>query len=169
MKILVAGLGNPILGNDGVGWRVGQETERLFAELPRSEDASQKVEFQYLSLGGLSLMEQLIGFDAAILIDAFAARSSPPGTIYCYPLEEISEVSSGHLSGAHDTSLFKALQLGKSLGAKIPDKIQIVGIETETGLYFTEELSPEIAAVVPEASRVVLEQIHSFLRWEGKP
>ena len=55
-KILVIGLGNPILGDDGVGWVVAREVEiRLGA-------SEYNIEVDCLALGGLSLMERLIGF-----------------------------------------------------------------------------------------------------------
>ena len=49
MKTLVIGLGNPILGDDGVGWRVVEEIARKTAD--RND-----IEVDTVSLGGLSLM-----------------------------------------------------------------------------------------------------------------
>ena len=49
-KLLIVGLGNPILGDDGVGWHVAECIQQL---LPQ-------IEVFCLSLGGLSLMEYLI-------------------------------------------------------------------------------------------------------------
>jgi len=54
MKTLIIGLGNPMLGDDGVGWRVA---EKVCRELP----ADESVIVDCLSLGGISLMEHLIG------------------------------------------------------------------------------------------------------------
>ena len=63
MKILILGLGNPILRDDSVGLRVAQEVERL---IPANPDVEVGLDYW----GGLRLMERMIGFDRAIIIDA---------------------------------------------------------------------------------------------------
>ena len=60
MKTLVVGLGNPTLGDDGVGWKVAEEIEQ---HLPHG----QSIAVDRLSLGGISLMEHLIGYDRTIV------------------------------------------------------------------------------------------------------
>jgi hydrogenase maturation protease len=76
MKTLVVGLGNPILGDDGVGWRVAEEVKRklTFSLDPPLEGEDGEIYVDCLSLGGISLMERLIGHDRAILIDAFMSE-----------------------------------------------------------------------------------------------
>ena len=71
MKTMVIGLGNPILGDDGVGWKVAEEVRK---QLP----CDMSVNVDCLSVGGISLMEHLIGYDRAILIDAFALEEPMP-------------------------------------------------------------------------------------------
>ncbi len=63
-KILVIGLGNPILGDDGVGWVVAREVETCLGA------SGQNVEVDCLALGGLSLMERMVGYQRVILIDS---------------------------------------------------------------------------------------------------
>ncbi|HMZ07522.1 MAG TPA: hydrogenase maturation protease, partial [Anaerolineales bacterium] len=65
MKTLIVGLGNPILGDDGVGWKVVEEIKK---QTPSSQG---DVDVICLSLGGLALMEHLIGYQRAILVDSF--------------------------------------------------------------------------------------------------
>ncbi len=62
MKTIVVGLGNPLLGDDGVGWKVAEEVNQQLGE-----DSPFAVEC--FSLSGLSLMEQLIGYERVILIE----------------------------------------------------------------------------------------------------
>ncbi|MBI5713137.1 MAG: hydrogenase maturation protease [Chloroflexi bacterium] len=62
MKTVVIGLGNPILGDDGVGWRVVEAVQEQI------NDSS--VDVDCAAVGGITLMEHLIGYDRAILIDA---------------------------------------------------------------------------------------------------
>jgi hydrogenase maturation protease len=63
MKTLILGLGNPLLKDDSVGLRVAQEVETLIPE-------GMGIEVGLDYWGGLRLMERMIGFDRAIIIDA---------------------------------------------------------------------------------------------------
>lgn len=153
---IVVGLGNPILGDDGVGWRVA---ERVSERLDNQPATSQQIDVKCLSLGGLSLMENLIGYHRAILVDAITLNQRPQGSVYTFPLDALPDHAYGHLTSTHDTSLQTALQLGRSMGAKLPDEIVVVGIESTHVYDFSEELTPQIAAAVPFAVRKVLELI----------
>jgi Ni,Fe-hydrogenase maturation factor len=61
MKTLVIGLGNPILGDDGVGWKVAEEVRKQMSPSPigRGVRGEGEVDVDFLSLGGISLMEHL--------------------------------------------------------------------------------------------------------------
>jgi hydrogenase maturation protease len=148
MKTLVVGLGNPILGDDGVGWRVAEEVKQKIS--------IQNVNVDCLSLGGISLMERLIGYDRAILIDAFAL-DEPVGSILVLKLSDLPHYSAFHTASTHDTSLQNAIELGKSMGAPLPDDITVVGVATNRVYDFSEELSPPIALAVPQAAKFVLD------------
>jgi len=56
----------------------------------------------------------------------------------------------------HDTSLQNAIELGKSMGAPLPEDINVVGIATRHIYDFSENLSPPIAEAVPYATHIVL-------------
>lgn len=156
--LLVIGLGNPILGDDGVGWRVAEQVQAQLMETQEiGRPLSPAVEFDFLSLGGLSLMERLVGYHRAIIIDALTTRSQPPGSVFCLELDQLPDHSAGHLTAAHDTSLQTALAVGRSLGVNLPEQITVVGIEAELNYEFSEQLSPPVAAAVPQAVQVVLD------------
>ncbi|MBN2118388.1 MAG: hydrogenase maturation protease [Anaerolineales bacterium] len=158
MKTLVVGLGNPILGDDGVGWKIAEEVKKLLpsppAPLPEGEGSLVDVDF--LSLGGISLMEHLIGYERAILIDAIASDQEP-GSVIVTKLSELPDYSALHTTSAHDTSLQNALKLGKGLGANLPEELVVVGIATNRVYDFSEELSVPVAKAVPEAAKTVLD------------
>lgn len=161
MTTLIIGLGNPILGDDGVGWRVAERVEGLLTEAlahnPVNQPAWGEVEFKYLSLGGLSLMEEMIGFERVILIDALDTGQQPVGTVLTLRLEDLPNRAAGHLSSAHDTTLQNALQVGESMGAELPDEIIIVAIEAEMNYNFSEQLTQPIAAAVSVATQRVID------------
>jgi hydrogenase maturation protease len=158
MKTIVVGLGNPILGDDGVGWKV---VEEITKQLP----ADSQVDAVCLSLGGLGLMEHLIGYQRAIIVDAFASEDQP-GFIMVMKLSDLPNYSAYHTASAHDTSLQNAIELGRSMGAQLPDEVEIVGIATKRIYDFSEELSPSVAEAVPFAARIVIDLLKQVTKYE---
>jgi hydrogenase maturation protease len=116
---LVVGLGNPILGDDGVGWRVADALEAELAADPMLAAALGPVEIDRLSVGGLRLMERLVGYERVVLVDA-ALDGRQSGTIAVGTLAEVDGRLAGHLDSAHDASLSAALDVGAALGARLP-------------------------------------------------
>jgi hydrogenase maturation protease len=158
-RTIVIGLGNPVLGDDGVGWRVADEVERLLDAARDAGLALPDVQIERLGVGGLSLMETLTNYDAAILVDAAEFPNRPAGEVRSCCFEDLADHAAGHLDSAHDASLSHALALGRRLGASLPDRIQTVTIQAHRTDEFSEELSPEVAAAVPEAARAVFDLI----------
>ena len=159
-RTLVLGLGNPLLGDDGVGWRV---TEAVQASAAGRQPAA-SVEFDWHAGGGLALMERLMGYDRVILIDALQTGRGPVGSVHACPLEALGNPLAGHLASAHETSLQTALEVGHRLGAALPAQIMVVGVEAQTVFEFSEQLSPAVAAAVPIAAarvRQLLEEAAS--------
>jgi hydrogenase maturation protease len=168
MKKLVIGLGNPILGDDGVGWKVAETVrERLDANpgyrIPYRPINSKTVQHlapvdvECASLGGLSLMERLLGYEHVILIDSMETGQSPVGSVSVFPLEALSDPMSGHSASTHDATLLTALRTAEHLGAEIPQKVDVIAIEAQSVYDFSEELSPPVAAAVPGAVQAVFD------------
>lgn len=160
-ETLVVGLGNPILGDDGIGWRVAEEVQRQISNLQSSvrderlETRDWPVEVDCVSLGGLSLMERLIGYRRAIVIDAIQTGERTEGSVVCFPLETLPDHCAGHTTAAHDTSLRTALEVGRTMGALLPDDVLVVGVEARQTYEFSEELTPPVAAAIPAAVDLV--------------
>jgi len=154
MKTLIIGLGNPILGDDGVGWRVVEEIARKTANQP-------EVEVDCVSLGGLSLMERLTGYERVILVDSIFTGKKPLGTVSRFSLKDVPDLTAGHSASAHDTSLRNALNVGRSMNISLPrdEDVLIVAIETEIIYDFSETLSTSIEAALPQAVMAVLQLI----------
>ena len=182
MKTLIIGLGNPILGDDGVGWRVAEEVAQRLPSPPtpaplrppiselrnggneggeEGRRGEGEVEVDTASLGGLSLMERLTGYERVILIDAIFTGQKPVGTVSQFALSDLPDLTAGHSASAHDTSLRNALTVGRKMNVPLPkdDDVFIVAIEAERVYDFTEELSPAVAAAVPQAIETVLHLI----------
>ena len=154
-RTLIVGLGNPILGDDGVGWHVAEEVRRQLGFSPVAD--SGPLEIDCVALGGLSLMERLIGYDRAIVIDAMVSGTRPIGSVARLALEDVPDQSAGHMTAAHDTSLQNALKMGRAMGARLPGEVTVVAVEAQATFEFSEELSPPVAAAVPSAARAVMD------------
>jgi hydrogenase maturation protease len=153
MRTLVLGLGNEILGDDSVGLRVVRE---LIAHLP--PDSS--VEVSEETRGGLRLMERMIGYERALIVDAILT-GSPPGTLQWLSPGGIPTQRS---ASTHDVNLPTALSLGRQASAILPAdaNIHILAIEAANVDHFAEDLSPEVERAVPRA----VDEILTFLTQE---
>ena len=149
MKTLVIGLGNPILGDDGVGWKVARE-------LSTRIDAGSSVEIDYAALGGLNLMERMLGYQRVIVIDSMETGQNPEGYVRVFPLAALENPYAGHSASPHDASLMTALEAAKSAGADIPSRVDVVAIEAKNVYDFSDSLSPQIEKAVPIAVEQVL-------------
>jgi len=154
MKILVLGLGNPLVTDDSVGLRVAAELKDLLAGRP-------EVEVGEDFCGGLRLMERMIGYDRAIVIDAIQT-GAPPGTLHRLAVDSIPTQRS---ASAHDASLPTALALGRLAGAALPrdEDILLVGIEADDVLSFGEECTPAVREAIGPAVRLVVEAVDRLL------
>lgn len=155
-RTIIVGLGNPVLGDDGVGWSVADEVERRLAARAAAGRAVSGVAVERLGVGGLRLMEVLTGYDMAILVDAAEFPDRPAGEVRSCPLDELDDYAAGHLDSVHDASLRTALDLGRKLGASLPATIHAVTIQAFRTDVFGEELSPEVASAVPAAADAVM-------------
>ena len=159
-RIIVIGLGNPLLGDDGVGWRVADEVEGRLDAARLAGREIPGVEIERLGVGGLRLMECLTGYDTAILVDAAEFPDRPCGEVRCCSFEDLADYAAGHLDSAHDASLRTALALGRRLGADLPERIETVTIQAQRTDEFSEDLSPAVLAAIPAAASAVVELLN---------
>jgi hydrogenase maturation protease len=157
MKTLILGLGNPLITDDSVGLRVVEELKPRLAE--RTD-----VEVSEDYWGGLRLMERMIGFDRAIVVDAIQTGATP-GTIHLLAPDGVPTQRS---ASAHDVNLSTALEFGRRAGARLPENgcIRLVGIEAEDILTFSEQCTPAVQAAIPRAVEAVLNALDAFSRGE---
>jgi hydrogenase maturation protease len=156
--MLVVGLGNPILTDDGVGWHIAQ---LLRQTLPHTFDNS--VEIITACVGGLSLAELLIGYHRAVIADAIITGKHVPGTIQQFKLTDLP----GTLNSAstHDTSLKTALQALRRLGVQTPsdNDIYFITIEALDVWTFAERCSPLVWQSIPLAVNILIRLLQEEL------
>jgi hydrogenase maturation protease len=151
-RILVAGIGNIFLSDDGFG----VETVRRLAAEPLPEH----VDTVDTGVRGVHLAYQLLeGYDLVVLVDA-SARGGVPGTVYLIEAGEqgATEPDAALLDGHRmtpDSVLALLDTLCAGTGGTAPRRTLVVGCEPAT----VEEgigLSRPVADAVPEAVRLIL-------------
>jgi len=147
MSTLIIGLGNPLVADDSVGLCVAAE---LRGHLAGRSDVAVVDDYW----GGLRLMEQMVGYDRAIVIDAICSGAAP-GTIHHLAPGDMPTQRS---ASSHDMTLPTALTFGRQAGLRLPEDegIHLVGIEAEDILNFGETCTPAVAAAVSRAVAEVL-------------
>ena len=150
MKTIVLGVGNLILGDDGVGVHVANELKKQIKDPNITVDEA--------ITGGMNLLDLILGYDKAVIIDAVKSEEYKEGTVKRIP---ISDFNTMHSCNPHDVSLSEAIKMAKKLGeTKIPSEIVVIGIILrEIPCEFGEKLSKDIAAAVPKAVEMTLNEI----------
>jgi hydrogenase maturation protease len=154
-KIMVMGVGNILLSDEGLGVRFLDELAKV--SLPEN------VELLEGGTAGLELVHLIQEVDFLIIVDALDAKAEPgalfrfkPGDIQVFP--EQFEVS------FHQIGIIEVLAMANVLG-KAPETI-IFGVQPKS-LAWGMEISPEIAALFPRLTELVLQEIES-VQTEGK-
>jgi hydrogenase maturation protease len=153
-KTLIIGLGNPIVSDDSAGLRVADQLKTLLANRPDVDVAED-------CWGGLRLMERMIGYDRAIVIDAICT-GAPPGTIHHLTTASISTQKS---ASAHDVNLPTALAFGRRAGAHLPadEDVRLIGIEAQDLINFSDHCTPAVTAAIGRAVQEVIQTLDSML------
>lgn len=146
-KTLVLGLGNDILSDDGVGIYVAREIGKRMK--------NENIVIQEVSLGGLELLDPMVGFDRVILINAMAVGGCDIGRLVRLKCEDLK---GGSAMARHQVPFYEALQLGRKLNMDLPNEIIIYGIKVKDTRTFGESCTPEVEACIP---RIVDEIINA--------
>ena len=152
MKVLIAGMGNELRGDDGFGVAVA----RLLAE----RDLGAEVTVREFGIGGVHLVQELLaGYDALLIVDA-VHRSSEPGTIHVLEPEVPDlaglpdEVKRDFLADMHWADPSRAMILAKALGA-LPSRVLILGCEPHDLDDLSLVLTPAVSGSLPRALEAI--------------
>jgi hydrogenase maturation protease len=143
-RILVAGIGNIFLGDDGFGVEV---VRRLSAQTPRAD-----IDVVDFGIRGVHLAYELSGgkYDAAILVDA-TPRGGEPGTLYT--IEADPAETSEEAGDAHNMTPAAVLDWVRRTGGRC-GRVLVVGCEPES-LVESMGLSEAVALSVEPAMDMV--------------
>lgn len=146
MRILVLGVGNILLSDEGIGVRVIEALERRYV-MPEGVDVMDG------GTAGMELLEAMASRTHLIIVDAIVSRKSEPGKLLILRDEEVPVLFNNKIS-PHQLGLSDVLSALRFTG-EFPDKITLVGVipqslEPNIGLTPTVEasLEPALQAVL---------------------
>lgn len=145
----MAGVGNVLRADDGFGPVVAA----------RLTDLPQGVEVIETGIGGIALLQEILGgCDGLVVIDA-VDRGAPPGTVFVIqPEVERAE----HVADVHLANPRRVLMMAKAMGA-LPERVAIVGCQPEQVDDLSEALSPPVERAVAIAMSKVRETVDAWL------
>ena len=148
-RILVAGIGNRLIGDDGFGPRV--------IDLLSQRDLPPTVDARDLGTAGMTIATDLADYHTAIFIDSMDHQGEP-GTLHKSRLivdEDPGDVTELARLTLHEAGLEGLLRFSRAIGT-LPEDIYLVGCKPKT-LEPSLELSTEVEAALEKAITIVEE------------
>jgi hydrogenase maturation protease len=148
-NILIAGIGNVLLGDDGVGPYVARLLSARY-------DFEEGIEVADLGTPALDLIDEIAGREAVILIDSVNTKAAA-GTVQLYRKDDIVRHRPAARMDPHSPALVETLLAAELFGVA-PANVILVGI---SGASFGAscELSPAVQISVPLAIAEVLREV----------
>ncbi len=145
-SVLILGIGNTLLSDEGIGVHVVKRMQALHGELKGVE---------YLDGGTLSftLAEPIARADGLIVVDA-ARMESQPGTVRVFRNEKMDHYLSGNRQSVHEVGLTDLLDISR-LTEQLPAQRVLVGIEPES-LEWGEAPSKTVFPAIDKAIDEIL-------------
>lgn len=135
---VLLGLGNPILGDDGIGCLLARQIGEL---------AMETVSVISTSFSPIRLLDEITGHDRLIVIDSITTGEHPVGTLMEV---ELGRPRMDHLPiTAHHFSIDQVLEAGSRMGMDMPSTVRIYGIEIEPPLVYGDRISPDLLELLP--------------------
>jgi hydrogenase maturation protease len=150
---IIVGLGNPFLSDDAVGLAVARRVHETLA-LPG-------IELRELATGGVELIETLVGFRAAVVIDAIQMEGGTPGACQLVDLRAPWPVL--RAGSSHEIGLLEGLALGRRLGLAVPYFLRLYAIAVADPFTFGTRMTRAVEEAVPHAAARIAAEVRGEL------
>jgi hydrogenase maturation protease len=141
-RILIAGVGNVLRGDDGLGIRA------LEALRASPLGTSPGVRFWESGIAGIGLVQELMdGFDALVILDALE-RGGAPGEVFVTEPDLAAIRRNGGAVDLHEAKPVEVLRMAAAMGT-LPGRVFVVGAQIRSCDELTNELSPEVLGAIP--------------------
>lgn len=156
-RILVLGIGSPIMCDDAIGFRVLKELARL--DLP-------KVDLEEACTSGFDLIDMMLDYGRVIIVDAIMNTGKPIGEVMV--LDSQAFTGAVHGTNPHEANIPTTLELGRTLEPeRFPKDVQFVAVEVEDIFTMSEQMTPKVEAALPHAVEVVVDLIKGGTKAPG--
>ena len=145
-SILIVGVGNILLGDEGIGIHVIKKLERL--DLPAN------VEILDMGVAAFSLIPHIPGREKIIIVDAVKAGGKA-GSIYRFSIDEIQKEKDKHLS-LHEVSIG---DIWSFVQPHTSTEVVVIGVEPGQ-IKWGMELSPSLKEKIPQVVNLILKEIY---------
>ena len=148
-RILVLGVGNILYTDEGFGVRVAEELEQKY-------EFSPNVTIMDGGTLGFKLMGPIIESDYLIIVD-IVLNEGKPGDVFRLLGEDLRKACA-FTNSLHQTDLLDTLAQCSLMG-EVPEDVILFGVEPVNYHDMSAELTPELAARIPDVMEVVLKEV----------
>lgn len=126
---ILIGLGNPIMSDDSIGPLVSQRVHRRVSGFDLDTSYA----------GGFDIVDRILGYRRAVIIDAMVTGRCPPGTVARIDADSsFRTLRTGH---SHGIGFLEAIEMARSCNAPVPSEVILYGIEVKDPFSLGNEIS----------------------------
>lgn len=140
---MILGLGNDLLGDDGIG---------LLAARALNAERWDGVTLAESSLSGLYLLDLVEGFDDLIVMDSVIGDS--PGAVVRLSLRDMGPKP---VPSAHYAGLAEALEVARRAGVQMPHRVAVIAVQIRNAQTVGADVDPDVRRAIPEVVLTVSE------------
>jgi len=151
LKTIVLGIGNTLLGDDGVGVYAARELAEKISD--------ENVTVMDTAIDGLNLLDVIRNYERLIVIDAILDERAETGTIFRLTQDQIPPPS---LSGAssHNLNLATTLNIGNRIfPGELPGEVVVFAVASQNVDYVTEEMTANVKKALPQVVELVINEL----------
>ena len=148
-KVLLLGLGNDILTDDGVGLHIVREIRNRL----NGRDDIDVIDTCEM---GLSLLDMIVDYTDLVLVDAVQTRQSPPGTIQEITLGDMKILP---LMAPHFFGIGEIMAMGRQLGMNVPVRVRIFAVEAGDPFTVNTRMTPPLELAMPHLVQTVMDAV----------
>jgi len=151
LKTLVMGIGNTLLGDDGIGVYAARElAEKISVE---------NVTVMDTAIDGLNLLDVIRNYERLIVIDAILDDKAETGTIFRLTQDQIPVPSSSGAS-SHNLNLATTLNIGNNIfPGEIPREVVVFAVASHNVDYVTEEMTANVKKALPQVVELITKEL----------
>ncbi len=150
-SVVVAGIGNTLMQDDGIGVRAVRALARDYAFPPQ-------VRLLEGGVLGLQLVYELCSAEQLLVIDAMRGEGAP-GTLYRLDGDSLLKDRRTYIS-LHEVSIVEVLSVGEFLGLR--PRVRILGVQPLEATAFGLELTPALQATLPRVVTAALQELEDM-------